>query len=68
MNKWQALEVEWYRSNGKHPERVVVDGESEPYVIGDEHWNRLNPDKAEVVDTEMRRYVYERMGASNGNR
>ncbi|OZI23716.1 hypothetical protein CAL26_09805 [Bordetella genomosp. 9] len=66
MNKWQALEVEWYRANGRYPERIVVDGEGEPYVLGDGYWNSRNPKMAEEVEPQMRVYAYQRMGAGNG--
>lgn len=52
----QDAEVEWYRQNGKHPERIRKTGTAphSVYVIGDDCWNKANPHKRELIEPAMR--------------
>ena len=53
----RPLELEWYRKNGKYPERIIKTGHLEEYVIGDWAWNRMHKDKKEAVEPDMSFYV-----------
>jgi hypothetical protein len=39
MSDYQQREVDWYRKHGKHPARIVLDLDRNPYVVGDWSWN-----------------------------
>ena len=46
-----AIEVSWYRKNGKYPnERIVTDANDQEYMIGDWAWNKNNRDKPEYIE------------------
>lgn len=55
----RELEVEWYRTNGKYPERIVREhgGKGREYVVGDWSWNRLHPDKPEFIEPQFTRFA-----------
>lgn len=40
VNEQQRAEVDWYRRNGRYPERIKLDSGGAPYVLGDASWNR----------------------------
>jgi hypothetical protein len=45
-------EVEWYKRNGKYPlQRIARCSDGAPYVVGDWSWNRLHPEKHELIET-----------------
>ena len=56
------LSVDWYRKNGKYPERIRTDGDGVEYIVGDWSWERMNPDKPEYVDLTLTRNA----GIGNG--
>ena len=46
-----AADVAWYIKHGKHlRERLAVDADGTPYVVGDWSWARRHPDKPETID------------------
>lgn len=51
----QRAQVEWYRKNGRYPERIRREhsGQGEEYVTGDWSWQRLHPDKPETIESLM---------------
>ena len=54
ISEVRVAEIRWYNKHGKHPDRIVLDTSSIPYVIGDWSWNRLRPDREEFVEGEMK--------------
>jgi hypothetical protein len=47
-------QVEWYRSNGRHPDRRIVrDASGRWYVIGDWSWNRNPRAPHEEIEAAM---------------
>lgn len=57
--EYQASEVLWYGQHGHyHRERVVTDGNGQPYVIGDQHWNRGQRPR-EWIERDMRIAIME---------
>ncbi len=46
----RELELEWYQANGDYPERIVLDSDGIPYVIGDRSWNQNHPDQEEYFE------------------
>lgn len=51
----QKMEVEWYKKNGRHKDRLALTGGKirELYVIGDWGWNRKHPDLSEFIEQAM---------------
>ena len=52
----RTIELKWYRKNGKHKRRrIVEDANGNEYVIGDWSWNRnpANKNRQEFVEPEM---------------
>ena len=50
MTEIDAIEIGWYKRNGKYPKsRIVKDNNGDPYMIGDWAWNRDNTNKEEEV-------------------
>lgn len=59
----QAASVVWYRKNGLYPqERISHDASGHPYVLGDQYWNRHNPDRQERVDEQCGNYYRSQKG------
>ena len=48
----KKAEVDWYRKNGKHSDRITKDSNSEEYMIGDWSWNgaKKNINRQEFVE------------------
>lgn len=53
-----AREVEWYRKNGRHKDRLTRSTEGNVYVISDWSWNRKHPDRKEWVESDMSRDLH----------
>ncbi len=48
--KMTSTDVTWYTQNGKYINRIGVDASDVVYIVGDWSWNRIHPDKYEMVD------------------
>lgn len=46
-------EVEWYRQNGRHANRIVKDRSHNLYVIGDISWNQNPENMCEIIEPIM---------------
>lgn len=57
MSKWQSLEIEWYRRNGKYSERVKRTKSGDLFVIGDYSWNSARPQKPEYIEKRMSSWI-----------
>jgi uncharacterized protein YjhX (UPF0386 family) len=49
----QQAEVEWYQKFGRYQQRIILDRDGQPYVIGDLGWNKLRPARIEYIEGLM---------------
>ena len=55
-----AYEVQWYRRNGKHQDRIKKDHLGREYVVHDFTWNKTNHFRQEAIRHELAEYVAQR--------
>jgi len=56
-----AYEVQWYRANGKHQDRIRLDHLGREYVECDFTWNKTNHFRQESIRDQLANYVQERL-------
>ena len=56
----QRAEVLWYRTHGRHKDRVVRDRLGREYVQCDFIWNHNNPLRVECVKRPIANFIYQR--------
>lgn len=52
-----AYEVQWYRANGKYPDRIKNDDLGREYIEHDFSWNRRNRFRRETIRDKLANYV-----------
>ena len=56
-----AYEVQWYRENGKHQDRIKKDHLGREYVECDFTWNKVNHFRQESIRDVLANYVQVRL-------